>query len=186
MRERILKSLNSSDLSTEEWENHAHLVASLGAAQIGNRKHLSMGALLLRVKAGQNQFIPRILELLAPYIASKARRGAWKGIGRHNAYLLCQLALDRFLDVLCEPCHGVGKIGELGQVIILCQTCKGTGKRKDNPLDLADTLGMTLQQIRQMEIQDRIKDVIALLERMEGYASGGTKQQARGPIFDYR
>jgi hypothetical protein len=186
MREKILKSLNSSDLSNEEWENHAHVVASLGAAQIGNRKHLSIGALLLRIRSGQSQFASRVLELLAPYVASKARRGAWKGIGRHNAYLLCQLALDRFLDVLCQPCHGVGKIGELGQVIILCQTCKGTGKRREDNLAVADALGMTLQQLRTNEILERLKDVISMLERMEGYAAGGTKQQARGQILDYR
>jgi hypothetical protein len=181
MREKILRSLNSSDLSNEEWENHAHVVASLGACQIGgNRKHLSIGALLLRVRAGQAQFAPRALALLAPYVASQARRKAWKGIGRHNAYLLCQIALDRFLDVLCAPCHGVGKIGELGRVIIICQSCKGTGKRKDSALDLAEALGMTLQQIRAFEIQERVNDVLSMMERMEGYASGGTREQARG------
>src|SRR5688572_32768424 len=42
MREKIFKSLNTSDLSDEDWENAAHVVASLGASQIGHRKHLSL------------------------------------------------------------------------------------------------------------------------------------------------
>jgi hypothetical protein len=180
MREKILRSLNTSDLSSEEWENAAHVVASLGAAQIGSRRQLSIGALLLHIRAGHIPFIPRALSLISLTVASKARRNAWKGIGRHNAYLLSEIALERFLNNLCQPCNGVGKIGGLGQVIVLCQTCKGTGKRKEDYLALAESLGMTLRQFRDLDIPERIKDVIALLDRMEGYAAGGTRQQARG------
>ncbi len=174
-----MKALNASDLSDEEWENAAHVIASLGACQI-NRKHLSLGSHLLHIRAGHNQFIPRVLTLMSMQIASRARRNAWKGIGRHNAYLLAQIALDRFLDVHCKACNGVGKIGELGQVIVICQACKGSGKRKDSDLETADLLGMSLKAFRGFEIQERIKDVIAIMDKMEGYAAGGTKQQARG------
>lgn len=182
MKEKILRSLNTSDMSSEEWENAAHIVASLGAAQIGSRKQLSIGALLLHIRAGHSAFLPRALALISLHVASRARRNAWRGVGRHNAYLLSQIAVDRFLNALCEPCNGVGKIGELGQVIVLCQTCKGSGKRKDSPLDIADALGMTLHQVRELDIEGRIKDVIGMLDRMEGYAAGGTRQQARGHI----
>jgi hypothetical protein len=72
MREKLLRSLNASDLSIEEWESAAHVVASLGAAQIGNRKHLSVGALLLHIRAGHVNFLPRVLGLLS---LSAAGRG---------------------------------------------------------------------------------------------------------------
>lgn len=180
MKEKILKSLNSSDLSDEEWENSAHIVASLGAAQIGPRNYLSIGALLLHIRAGHNQFIPRVLGLLGLNLASKARRNNWKGIGRHNSYLVASVALERFLDPNCGACNGVGKIGEFGQVIVICQTCKGSGKRKDEDRKTAEYLGMSLKSFRAFEIHERIKDVIAMMDRMEGYACGGTRQQARG------
>lgn len=179
MREKILRSLNSSDLSTEEWENAAHVVASLGAAQIGNRKQLSLGAYLLHLRAGHVQFLPRILELLTAVVRYKARRG-WKGVGRHNAHRLAQIALDRFLNANCEPCKGVGRIGELGSVIIICNTCKGTGKRRDDLHEMAGCLNVSVRLFRDLELIERVRDVVSMLDRMEGYAASGTRQQARG------
>ena len=180
MREKILRCLNSSDLSNEEWENAAHIIASLGAAQIGSRKQLSIGAHLLHIKAGHVQFIPRVLVLLAHQIASKARRNNWAGVGRHNAYLIAQIALDRYLDVLCKPCNGVGKIGDFGQVIVICQTCKGSGKRKDNDVSAAEDLGMSSGAFRGFEMSDRLKELVSLLDRMEALAASATRKQARG------
>jgi hypothetical protein len=179
LREKIYRSLNSSDLSDEEWENAAHVVASLGAAQI-NRKHLALGAMILHVRAGQAQFLPRVLALLSLRIASVARRSAWKGIGRHNADKLAQIAMDRFLDTLCGTCHGVGTVGELGQVIVICPECRGSQKRSNDDVSAANFLGIDWQQFKRLEIGERIKDVLAMLDRMEGYAAGGTKLQARG------
>lgn len=179
MREKIFKSLNTSDLSNEEWENAAHVVASIGAAQI-NRRQLTLGALLLRLRAGHAQFLPRILALLSLTIASRARRSHWKGIGRHNAHTVAQIAVDRFLDVLCSDCRGVGTIGELGQVIVLCQTCRGSGKRKDSQHSMADDLNMSIAQFKEHGIAAHLKEILALMDRMEGMAAGGTKLQARG------
>lgn len=178
MKEKLLRSLNSSDLSDEEWENAAHVVASLGAAQI-NRKHLALGALLLHVRAGHAHFLPKVLALLSLRIASMARRQAWKGIGRHNSETLAKIALDRFLDDLCGDCHGVGTIGELGQIIVLCQTCKGSKKRVADDMSTAKLLGMEWASFKAFQIRDRIKDVMAMLDRMEGHAVGVTKAQAR-------
>ena len=181
MREKIFKSLSTSDLSEETWENAAHVVASLGAAQI-NRKHLTLGALLLRLRAGQAQFLPRIIALLSLTIASRARRQGWKGVGRHNANSIAQIALDRFLDVLCGGCNGVGTIGELGQLIVICQTCKGTGKRHDSQNAMARDLNMSVEQFKSMNMGEAIKDVLSMMERMEGFAVGATKGQARGSV----
>lgn len=178
MKEKLLRSLNSSDLSDEEWENAAHVVASLGAAQI-NRKHLALGALLLHIRAGHGQFLPRVLALLSLRIASMARRQAWKGIGRHNAESLAKIALDRFLDDLCESCHGVGTMGDLGQVIVICPSCKGSKKRANDDSTAAHMLGMDWEKFRRLEIRSRIKDVLEMMDRMEGHAVGGTRQQAR-------
>ena len=180
MREKILKALNTSDLSTEEWENSCHVIASLGAAQIGQKRHLSIGAYLLHIRAGHTSFIPRVVSLVAATIVSRARREGWKGIGRHNAEGVAQIALQRFVDSLCKACNGVGKIGELGQVIVLCQSCRGTGKARIDDRADAELLGMPVRAFHAHEIRERIKDVIALLDRMEGFASGGTKKQARG------
>lgn len=182
MKEKLLRSLNSSDLSDEEWENAAHVVASLGAAQI-NRKHLALGALILHVRAGHAQFLPKVLALLSLRIVSMARRQAWKGIGRHNAETLAKIAIDRFLDDLCGTCHGVGTMGELGQVIVICPACRGSKKRGNEDQDAAKSLGMDWPQFKRLEIRERIKDVLAMLDRMEGYAVGGTRQQAREPAI---
>jgi hypothetical protein len=179
MKEKLLRSLNSSDLSDEEWENAAHVVASLGAAQI-NRKHLALGAMILHVRAGHAQFLPRVISLLALRIAATARRKAWRGIGRHNAESLAKIALDRFLDDLCPSCHGVGTIGDLGQIIVLCHTCRGSKKRTDDDWAAAKLLGLEWESFKKFQIKERIKDVLAMLDRMEGYAVGGTKSQARG------
>jgi hypothetical protein len=184
MREKILKSLNSSDMSDEQWENAAHVVASLGAAQIGNRGQLSIGAMLLHVRAGHIQFLPRVQALVAHQIVSRARRSAWKGVGRHNANALARIALERFLNVLCGSCNGVGRVGELGQVIVICQTCKGTGKSKEDAKGYAADLGMSGEAYRTFGIAERLKDVLALLDRMEGIAAAGTKRQARGDAED--
>jgi len=180
MRERILRALNTKDLSLEEYETAAHIVASLGAAQIGNRKHLSIGALLLHIKAGQVAFLPRTIALLELTVASRARRNAWKGVGRHNARKLAQVALDRFLDGNCGSCNGVGTIGDLGQIIVICQTCKGTGDRRDDLREMAQNMGMTLRSFRDLDMIERVRDVVSMLDRMEGYAASGTRRQARG------
>lgn len=180
MREKILRSLNSSDLTDEAWETAAHVIASLGAAQIGPRSQLSLGALILHVRAGHARFLPRVLAVLTMQIVSRARRQAWRGIGRHNAQRLAEIALDRFLNDNCEPCNGVGSIGELGQVIVLCQACKGSGRRKENIHETAEAMGMSPALFRSAEISERIKDVVAMLDRMEGFAAAGTRAQARG------
>lgn len=168
MREKILKSLNSSDLTDEEWENAAHVVASLGAAQIGNRRHLSIGAMLLHIRAGHAKFLPRVIALTAHYVASRAARDKWAGVTRERALTIATEAVDRFLDPNCQICHGVGKVGELGQVIVLCSRknggCGGTGKRPENYKGW----------------MERVRDVLAALESWEGYAAGGTRRQARG------
>ena len=180
MREKILRSLNTGNLKDEEWEGAAHVIASLGAAQIGNRKHLSVGALLLHIRAGHVNFLPRVLALITLQIASRARRNKWKGVGRHNAERIAQIALDRFLQANCEACNGVGTIGELGQVIVICQTCKGTGNRKDDLHEMAKYLGVSLKLFRDLDLIERVKDVVSMLDRMEGYAASGTRMQARG------
>ena len=168
MKEKILRSLNSSDLSDEEWENAAHVVASLGAAQIGSRKQLSLGALLLHVRAGHIHFLPRVEEVLTSVVRWKAKSARWTGVTPERASELARMALERHLDPNCPVCHGVGKLGELGQVIVLCSRkdggCGGTGKR------LESWTGW----------RERVKDVLAMLERYEGYAAAGTRKQARG------
>jgi hypothetical protein len=178
MREKIYRSLNTSDLSDQEWENAAHVIASLGAAQI-NRKHLALGALILHIRAGHFNFIPKVLSLLALRIASMARRNAWRGVGRHNAQTLAEIALDRFLDNLCGTCNGVGTVGELGQIIVICQACNGSKTRGSEDLATAGLLGMDLAQYRKLEIPARIKEIVSMLDRMEGHAAGGTREQAR-------
>jgi hypothetical protein len=182
LREKIYRSLNTSDLSNEEWENAAHVIASLGAAQI-NRKHLALGALMLHVRAGHAQFLPRVLALLSLRIVSMARRQAWRGIGRHNSETLAKIAVDRLLDDLCGSCHGVGTIGELGQVIVICPDCRGSKKRANDDTTVAKLLGLEWQQFKRLEIRERIKDVIAMLDRMEGMAAGATRLQAREPAI---
>jgi hypothetical protein len=179
MREKIFKSLNSKDLSHEEWENAAHIVGSLGAAQI-NQHHLNIGAMLLHLRAGHVRFLPRIVALLSLRIASKARRDGWRGVGRHNADAFARVALDRFLGVLCGDCNGVGTIGELGQLIVTCKTCHGNGKRKDTYRDLAADLNMSSELFKRAGIAERMKDLLSTLDRMEGMAAGATKAQARG------
>jgi hypothetical protein len=170
LKEKLLKSLNTSDLKDEEWETHVHLVASLGASQIGNRGHLSLGALLLHIRAGHSRFYARALALLKAQVQSKAKKGRWVGVTPERASELAAIALERHFNPLCPVCHGVGRIGELGQVIVLCSKshggCGGTGKRDD----------------RWRGWMERVKDVLAMLERYEGYASGGTKRQARGAL----
>jgi hypothetical protein len=180
MRERVIHALNSGNLKDEAWETSAHIVASLGAAQIGNRGHLSVGALLLHIRAGHINFLPRVLALLSLSVASRARRNKWKGVGRHNASKLAQVALDRFLDTNCESCNGVGTIGDLGQVIVICQTCKGTGNRKDDLHMMAQVLGMSIRAFRDLDMIERVRDVVSMLDRMEGYAASGTRRQAKG------
>jgi hypothetical protein len=182
LREKIYRSLNTSDLSDEAWENAAHVVASLGAAQI-NRKHLALGALLIHVKAGHSNFIPKVLSLLALRIASMARRNAWRGIGRHNAHRLAEIALDRFLDNLCGTCNGVGTVGELGQLIVICHTCNGSKVRRNEDLATANLLGMDLAEYGRLQMRERLKEILAMLDRMEGHASGGTKEQARESVI---
>jgi hypothetical protein len=168
MREKLLRSLNAQDLSIEEWESAAHVVASLGAAQIGNRKHLSIGALILHIKAGHTRFIPRVLALLALYVSSRAARDKWKGVTRERAATIARTALAHHLDPLCKACNGVGRIGEPGQVIVICSRrhggCGGTGRKEENWHGW----------------MERVKDVLSVLGAWEGYASGGTRRQARG------
>jgi hypothetical protein len=168
MKEKLLKSLNSSDLEDHEWETQVHLVASLGAAQIGPRKQLSLGALLLHIRAGHHAFYPRALAVLKAVVKNKAEKGRWAGVTPQRASELAAIALERHFNPLCPVCHGVGKIGELGQVIVLCSRknggCGGTGKRDD----------------RWKGWMERVKDVLAMLERYEGYCTGGTRRQARG------
>jgi hypothetical protein len=167
MRERILKALNSSDLTQDEFEKAAHVVASLGAAQIGNRKHLSIGAMLLHVRAGQARFLPRVIALTTLYVVSRARRDRWTGVTPERAEIIAKAAIDHSLHPNCEVCNGVGRIGELGQVIVLCSKkhggCGGTGKR----------------ETRWTGWMERVKDVISVIESWEGYAAGGTRYQAR-------
>jgi hypothetical protein len=167
MKEKLLKSLNSSDLRDDEWETHVHIVGSLGAAQIG-RRHLSIGAMLLRVKAGQARFLPRVMELMEAAVRSRASRDRWAGVTRERASTLVKIALDHHLDPNCPICHGVGRIGDFGQVVILCSRagggCGGTGKRK------AQWKGW----------MERVTDVLGMLERWESYASAGARRQARG------
>jgi hypothetical protein len=168
MREKLLRSLNAQDLSIEEWESAAHVVASLGAAQIGNRKHLSIGALILHIRAGHLKFIPRVAALLTLYVASRASRDRWKGVTRQRAGIIARTALEHHFDPLCKVCNGVGRIGEPGQIIVLCSRknggCGGTGKREESWHGW----------------MERVKDVLSILGRWEGYASGGTRRQARG------
>jgi hypothetical protein len=179
MRERILKALTTSDMKDEEHETHAHVVASLGAAQIG-RKHLSLGALLLHIRAGQARFLPTVLGLITIQVQRRAAKERWTGVTPLRAAGLARIALDRHLNANCGACNGVGQLGDLGQVIVLCQTCKGSGKRRDEFKEMADELGMTLQKFRDGDFQDKVKAVIGMLERLEGYASAGTRQKARG------
>jgi hypothetical protein len=166
MREKILRSLNSSDLTQEEWESAAHVVASLGAAQIGCRKHLSIGAMLLHVRGGQARFLPRVVALTTLYVASRAARDRWAGITKERARVVAVEAIDRYLNPNCLACNGVGKLGEPGQVIVLCSRkhggCGGTGKKPETWTGW----------------KERIKDVISVLGAWEGYASGGTRKQA--------
>ena len=168
MKEKILKSLNSGDLSDEEWENAAHVVASLGAAQIGNRKHLNVGAMLLHIRAGHVQFVPKLLGIVTLTIVSKARKEHWHGVTADRAATLAQVALDHFLDPNCPVCNGVGRIGEFGKVIVMCSRknggCGGSGKR----------------EFKFRGWMEHVRDVLGMLERYEGQASGSTRQQARG------
>ena len=167
MREKLLRSLNSSDLTQEEFESAAHVVASLGAAQIGNRKHLSIGAMLLHVRAGQARFLPRVIALTTLYVVSRAKRDRWAGVTPDRAEIIAKAAIDHSLHPNCEVCNGVGRIGDLGQIIVLCSKkvggCGGTGKREG----------------KWKGWMERVKDVIAVIESWEGYAAGGTRYQAR-------
>jgi hypothetical protein len=167
MKEKLLRSLNSSDLTQEEFESAAHVVASLGAAQIGNRRHLSVGAMLLHVRAGQARFLPRVIALTTLYVSSRAKRERWAGVTIERAGIIAREAIDRSLHPHCEVCNGVGKLGELGSVIVLCSKqaggCGGTGKRPEHWKGW----------------MERVKDVIAAIESWEGYAAGGTRYQAR-------
>jgi hypothetical protein len=168
MRERVIHALNSGNLKDETWETSAHIVASLGAAQIGNRKHLSLGALMLHIKAGHTSFIPRLLALLALHVRSRAVRDKWAGVTRERAHILARTALAHYLDPLCPVCNGVGRVGELGQVIVICSRryggCGGTGRKEESWHGW----------------MERVKDVLSMLGRWEGYASSGTRRQARG------
>lgn len=169
MKETLLKALNSSDLTQEEFETAAHVVASLGAAQISNRRHMNIGAMLLHVRAGQVRFLPRVIALTTLYVASRAKRDRWTGVTPERAAIIAKEAIDRSLHPHCEICNGVGKIGELGQIIVLCSKqiggCGGTGKRPE----------------KWKGWMERVKDVMSMLESWEGYATGGTRYQARGP-----
>lgn len=167
MREKILRSLNTGNLKTEEWENAAHVIASLGAAQIGNRKHLSVGALLLHIRAGHLQFLPRVMALLTFMTIARASRGRWKGVTHDRARKIAEEALGYHLDANCQVCNGVGRIGELGQVIVLCSRanggCGGSGKR----------------ETKWSGWMEYAREVLLLLERCEGYANSGTRRQAK-------
>jgi hypothetical protein len=167
MKEKLLRALNTSDMKDADWETHAHIVASLGAAQI-NRKQLSIGALLLHIRSGQHSFYPRTMELLKAVVQRKAKTDRWLGVTPQRASELATIALDRHFNPLCPVCHGVGKLGDLGQVIVLCSRkdggCGGTGKKSDTWRGW----------------MERVKDVLSMLERYEGYASSGTRRQARG------
>ena len=167
MREKIYKSLTTSDLSVEEWEDHAHIVASLGASQIQKRQ-LNIGSMLLHLKAGQLRFIPRVLALTTRHIVFRAKRDKWSGVTPYRARIIAQEALMRFLDSNCQVCNGVGRIGELGQAIVLCSKnnggCGGTGKKVEN------WKGWMVWT----------KEVLSTLDRWEGRATGGTRRQARG------
>jgi hypothetical protein len=166
MREKILKALNTSDLSIEEWEDHAHVVGALGAAQMGNRRHLSIGALLLHIRGGHHKFYPRVIDLTASYVASRAKRDRWTGITKERARQVAVEALHHYFNPLCMVCNGVGKLGEPGQVIVLCSRkdggCGGSGKKPENWRGW----------------MERVKDVLSVLGAWEGYASGGTRRQA--------
>jgi hypothetical protein len=187
MREKILRSLNTKDLSDEEWESASHVIAALGMAQKlvqqnptperrqelmselnlpKPRKHLSIGAMLLHIKAGQARFLPRVIALTTSYVVSRAHRERWAGVTKDRANTIVRIALDRFFDHNCEVCHGVGRIGEVGQVIVLCSRseggCGGTGKKSENWRGW----------------MERVKDVLSALESWEGYASGGAFKQA--------
>jgi hypothetical protein len=166
MKEKLLRALNSSDLEDQEHETHVHLVASLGATQIGPRKHLSIGALLLHIRGGHQRFYPRVIDLTAAYVVSRAKRDRWQGITPERARQVAVEALHHYFNPLCMVCHGVGKIGEPGQVIVLCSRkdggCGGTGKKPE----------------KWKGWMERVKDVLSVLGAWEGYASSGARRQA--------
>jgi hypothetical protein len=62
---------------------------------------------------------------------------------------------------------------------VICQTCNGAKTRTQEDLATATLLGMDLASFRKFDIQARIKEVVAMLDRMEGHAAGGTREQAR-------
>ena len=143
--------------------------ANMKEGKAVHRFQSSLGALLLHIKSGQGQYIPRFLGVLSLHVLSRAKRERWRGVTPDRASTLARVALERFLDPHCDRCNGVGRIGELGQVIVICSSkeggCGGTGKKADNWRGW----------------MEYVKDVLGMLDRFEGYAAGGTRKQARGP-----
>jgi hypothetical protein len=45
---------------------------------------------------------------------------------------------------------------------------------------MADDLNMSIAQFKEHGIAAHLKEILALMDRMEGMAAGGTKLQARG------
>lgn len=169
MKEKLLRSLNASDLSHEEWESASHMVAALGASQVNDRQ-VSAGVMLLHIKAGQNRFLPDLLGILTAHVRHRAKRERWGGVTPERAGKIAQEALDRFLHPLCTVCNGVGRVGELGQVIVLCSKadggCGGTGKRSANYRGW----------------MERVADVLDMLARWEDMAWVRQEYKARGYV----
>ncbi len=169
--EKYLRAVRSSHLETTRWFEVGDLDAIIAAGCVPD----GLGTDLIRLRS-ERDAISRLpgARLAFPLLKSMARTR--ERLTRYAA-AECNLeesspelaaiigkVLDLFLDPMCPPCGGTGKVGAYGSAMPMCPTCRGSTKRDVMwPSDEAEQFAVWLQSQMESKVDAALRKMSRLL-----------------------
>jgi hypothetical protein len=169
--EKYARAIRSSHLETGRWFEPGDLDAIIAAGYVSD----GIGTDLIRLRSERDS-ISRLpgARLAFPLLKSMARtrERITRYAAQESGYpedapeliAIIGKVLDLFLDPMCPPCGGTGKVGAYGSAMPMCPTCRGSTKRDVTwPSDEAEQFAGWLQSQMESKVDAALRKMSRLL-----------------------